>query len=74
MNDTNERQGRPCAGNSGISCSFLDCDCCGWNPAVSAERIAQIRDGALRISVYGFEYYPVPRAGDDMGVETENAD
>lgn len=65
---------RPCAGSHVVVCVRRDCDRCGWNPAVEAERIAQIRAGVMRMNVYGLDYYPVPRAGDGKGIDEENAD
>ena len=33
----------PCLYNWGVSCLFKEnCDCCGWNPEVSLERLKQL--------------------------------
>lgn len=64
---------RACGGYRGLVCGRRDCERCGWNPEVEAERIARIRAGEMSKNVYGLDYYPVPRGGDESGVETENA-
>ena len=33
----------PCQYNEGVQCSNLDCDHCGWHPAVAAARIEEFK-------------------------------
>lgn len=65
---------RPCAGSHVVVCVRRDCDRCGWNPFVEAVRKHYIRIGKMAVNVYGLKYYPVPRAGNEKGIDEQNAD
>lgn len=64
---------KPCAPR-GIVCSYRNCEICGWNPEIEAERKARIRAGEMKINAFGLTYCPIIRNDGGTGVDTENAD
>lgn len=39
--------GTPCKYNEGVECAIPNCDACGWNPAVSQDRLDKLLRGSI---------------------------